>query len=98
VQRSSWVRLLPLAERAKQLFGEEGSAAVARRFETQRRPDPQAMFDFMAEARVATVPEVKGRGRKKAAGASAESICSEIKQALADLKLGHSVTINLSAQ
>jgi hypothetical protein len=60
------VRLLPVHERAKQLFGDEGASAVARRFETSRKPDPQMMLGFMADARAAAVPEVKGRGRKKA--------------------------------
>ena len=40
-----------------------------RRFDTAKKPDPQGMLDFMAEARAAAVPEVKGRGRKKAAAA-----------------------------
>lgn len=69
------VRLLPVGERAKQLFGEDGASAVVRRFESAKRPDPQGMLDFMAEQRAA-VPEVKGRGRKKKteADASPESL------------------------
>lgn len=59
------VRLLPVGERAKQLFGEDGASAVVRRFDSAKKPDPQGMLDFMAEQRAAAVPEVKGRGRKK---------------------------------
>lgn len=65
------VRLLPVGERAKQLFGEEGASAVVRRFDSAKKPDPQGMLDFMAEQRTAVVPEVKGRGRKKKDGAEA---------------------------
>ena len=69
------VRLLPVGERAKQLFGEDGAAAVVRKFDTAKKPSPQMMLDFMAEHQAAAVPEVKGRGRKKAsAEASAESL------------------------
>jgi len=68
------VRLLPVAERAKQLFGEEGASAVVRKFEAARKPDPQLVLDFVAEQRAA-IPEVKARGRRKnPAGASAESL------------------------
>lgn len=62
------VRLLPVGERAKQLFGEDGASAVVRRFDSAKKPDPQGMLDFMAEQRAAAVPEVKGRGRKKKDG------------------------------
>lgn len=65
------VRLLPVGERAKQLFGEDGASAVVRRFDSVKKPDPQGMLDFMAEQRAAAVPEVKGRGRKKKDGAEA---------------------------
>lgn len=70
------VRLLPVGERAKQLFGEDGASAVVRRFDYAKKPDPQGMLDFMAEQRAAAVPEVKGRGRKKKDGteASPESL------------------------
>lgn len=70
------VRLLPVGERAKQLFGEDGASAVVRKFEADQRPNPQMMLDFMAEAQAAAVPEVKGRGRKKKGGdgASAEGL------------------------
>lgn len=64
------VRLLPVGERATQLFGEEGASAVVRRFEAERKPNPQFMLEFMAEQRAA-VPEIKTRGRRKKAGDAA---------------------------
>jgi hypothetical protein len=64
------VRLLPVGERAKQLFGEEGASAVIRKFDAERKPNPQLVLDFMAEQRAA-VPEVKTRGRRKKAGDAA---------------------------
>ncbi len=63
------VRLLPVGERAKQLFGEDGAAAVVRKFDTAKKPSPQMMLDFMAE-QAAAAPEVRGRGRKKAGAAA----------------------------
>jgi putative DNA methylase len=62
------VRLLPVSERAKQLFGEQGASAVVRKFEATKKPDPQVMFDFMAERRAA-VPEVRSGRRSSAASA-----------------------------
>ncbi len=61
------VRLLPVSERAKQLFGDEGASAVVRKFDAARKPNPQLVLDFMAEQRAA-VPEVKTRGRRNKAG------------------------------
>jgi adenine-specific DNA methylase len=63
------VRLLPVGERAKQLFGEEGASAVVRKFDAARKPDPQLMLEFISEAQTAAVPEVRGRGRKSTASA-----------------------------
>jgi hypothetical protein len=57
------VRLLPVAERAKMLFGEADAAAIARRIEDDARVDPQQVLSFMAEARLA--PEIKTRGKSK---------------------------------
>jgi putative DNA methylase len=55
------VRLLPIAERAKQLFGEDGAQAVAARLEsaTALGPNPlQGMLFPEMEA----IPTVRGRG------------------------------------
>ena len=63
------VRLLPVAERAKQLFGDDGADAVAGRIEAGVRRDPQMGFDFIFD-RIDEAPKVKGRKGKavKAAG------------------------------
>lgn len=54
------VRLLPVSERAEQLFGEEGAAAVADRIEASPTGPIQATL-FSEE--YGTMPEIKGRGR-----------------------------------
>ncbi len=58
------VRLLPIAERSRQLFGEEGASAVADRIE--QTPTGQVQLKLFGESGVE--PEIKGRerGRKKA--------------------------------
>lgn len=61
------VRLLPVAERAKQLFGEDGTRIAAAAFERNAAAAPQ-MALFPEEQ--AVVPKVKGRGPKKADGES----------------------------
>ena len=59
------VRLLPVEERAKQLFGEEGASAVADRIE--RTPTGQVQLGLFTESSSAVEAKVRGRGRKKAA-------------------------------
>ena len=54
------VRLLPVAERVKQLFGDDGGDAVAGRIEAGVRSDPQMGFDFIFD-RPEEAPKVKGR-------------------------------------
>ena len=69
------VRLLPVAERAKLLFGEEGAEAVADRIEANPKgPIQTTLFseDYGA------VPEIKGRGRgRKAKKGSAADVSNE---------------------
>lgn len=62
------VRLLPVVERARQLFGEDGAHAAARAFERNPAAAPQMVL--FPDEEVA-VPAVKGRGRKKAGSAGA---------------------------
>jgi hypothetical protein len=57
------VRLLPVSERAEQLFGETGASAVATRIEQEARRNPQMTLDFMLPEQEA--PAIKGRGREK---------------------------------
>jgi putative DNA methylase len=60
------VRLLPIAERAKQLFGEDGAQAVAARLEQEAvvgtNPLQGMLFPDME-----TAPKVRGRGRSRGA-------------------------------
>lgn len=86
------VRPLPVHERAKQIFGEEGARAVVRQFETSRKPDAQMMLGFMADARAAAVPEVKGRGRKKA-GAEVDAEAFKARQQAATLDRVHAAML-----
>jgi len=67
------VRLLAVADRARQLFGEEGASVAARRIEERAKRSPQAIFDFMQG--IETAPKVRGRGRRRAAaGVSDEAL------------------------
>ncbi len=57
------VRLIPVLDRAEQLFGEAGASLTADRIEAQAKRNPQAAFDFMVPE--SAVPEIKGRGKRK---------------------------------
>ncbi len=65
------VRLLPIAERAKQLFGEDGAQAVAARLEREATVGTnllQGMLFPEAQSGAATTIRGRGRGRAKRAG------------------------------
>ncbi len=55
------VRLIPVLERSRQLFGEEGASAIASRLE--HSPSSAAAAQMMLFPEPATAPKVKGRGR-----------------------------------
>ncbi len=57
------VRLLSLAERANQLFGEGGAQAVADKLERSRQTTAQLML--FPQSTKDSAPEIKGRGRRK---------------------------------
>ncbi|MEX5214901.1 DUF1156 domain-containing protein [Nitrospira tepida] len=57
------VRLLPVSERAEQLFGEDDASAVATRIEQEARRNPQMTLDFMLPEPEA--PAIRGRGPGK---------------------------------
>jgi len=61
------VRLLPVTERAMQLFGEAGADAMATAIEND--PRKAAQLDLFPAADTDT-PKIKGRGRKKVASAT----------------------------
>jgi hypothetical protein len=58
------VRLLPVGERATQLFGESDASAMAHRIEQDVKASRNYTFAFMQD--VAAPPEIKPRGRGKA--------------------------------
>ncbi|MBN1661285.1 MAG: DUF1156 domain-containing protein [Anaerolineae bacterium] len=61
--RKGVVRLLPVSERAGQLFGDEGADAVAN--EIERSPAAVVQMDFLTEIGQDTAPQVRGRrGRR----------------------------------
>jgi adenine-specific DNA methylase len=62
------VRLLPVAERGKQLFGEADASAIAHRIERDVKVSLNYTFAFMQD--VGAAPEIKSRGRGKAKTAS----------------------------
>jgi hypothetical protein len=62
------VRLLPVGERASQLFGEADASTMAHRIEQDVKASRNYAFAFMQD--VAAPPEIKPRGRGKAKGAT----------------------------
>ena len=58
------VRLVPVAERGSQLFGEADAAAISRRIEADVKASRNYSFAFMQD--VSAAPEIKTRGRKGA--------------------------------
>jgi hypothetical protein len=73
------VRLLPISERATQLFGEEGADAVAHRLESDRTI--AATNEWLPGFEPGVVaPKVRGRARRKRAGTSSESFNSTFTQ------------------
>lgn len=65
------VRLLPIAERAKKLFGEDGAQAVATRLE-QGTTDGAKTLQMMLFPDLEAVPKVRGRGRARGKHAGTE--------------------------
>ncbi|MBI2191313.1 MAG: DUF1156 domain-containing protein [Planctomycetes bacterium] len=63
------VRLLPVSERAEQLFGEDGAEAVAHQLE--RDPAQALQQSLFPELDVEPAPHIRGRKKGRIAGASA---------------------------
>jgi adenine-specific DNA methylase len=76
--KKSVVRLLPIAERAKQLFGDDGAHAVATRLELkakERDPLQGVLFpDLKADA--ASAPRARGRGKRAQVDVTDESLAA----------------------
>jgi hypothetical protein len=76
------IRLLPISERAKQLFGEDGARTVAFQLESESRPDPQLLL--FPEARQ-EVPKILGRGGKRSRSmARAAELTSDLEATTLD--------------
>ncbi len=61
------VRLLPIAERAKQLFGEDGAQAVAARLELETALGPNPL-QGMLFPEMKMMPRIRGRGTRASSG------------------------------
>jgi putative DNA methylase len=74
------VRLLPIAERAKQLFGEDGAQAVAARLEREATTTNPLQRMLFPDLQPGAAPAIRGRGRghgKRVGGeASDESLAA----------------------
>ena len=69
------VKLIPVVERAEQLFGREGAQAVADRIESERPGGQQLSLFLLADETEA--PEVRGRGhRTRQPGGDSESLAT----------------------
>jgi hypothetical protein len=63
------VRLLPIAERAKQLFGEDGAHVVATRLEQTTRLGSNPLQGLLfPDGQASVAPAIRGRSRSKRAG------------------------------
>jgi adenine-specific DNA methylase len=60
------VRLFSIAERAKQLFGEDGAQAIADKLESSAEESPQ--LTLFAGSQEGAVPQIKGRSRQRKTG------------------------------
>lgn len=66
------VRLLPIAERAKQLFGEDGAQAMASRLEQDAAAASQLQGMLFPEVQPRVAPTIRGRGRSRGKRAGVE--------------------------
>lgn len=70
------VRLLPIAERARQLFGLDGAQAVASRLEEGERTGSQPQLELFPGEPAAS-PKTRGRSRSSGARVSDEDLATE---------------------
>src|SRR6267142_1898682 len=66
------VRLLPIAERAKQLFGEDGAQAVAARLEQESTTPNPLQGMLFPDIQAGAAPTIRGRGRGRGKGAGVD--------------------------
>jgi len=87
------VRLLSVKERAKQLFGEDGSQAVADQLERSR--PGAAQLTLFPQKTEGAMPEIKGRGgkrKKKGTGSVSDQPALGLRQAGEALRTRHEAT------
>ena len=70
--RKGVVRLLPIAERAKQLFGEDGAHAVAARLEQETTAHDPLQGMLFPDIQPGATPSIRARGRGRGKRASGE--------------------------
>lgn len=73
--RKGVVRLLPIAERARQLFGEDGGQAVASRLEEGARIGSQPQLELFP-GEPTSAPRIRGRGRDRGVRVSDEDLAA----------------------
>jgi hypothetical protein len=71
------VRLLPIAERAKQLFGEDGAQAVAARLEQEATTTNPLQGMLFPDMQPGAAPTIRGRGRSRKTVGQASSLSSD---------------------
>ncbi len=71
------VRLLPIAERAKQLFGEDGAQAVAARLEQEATTTNPLQGMLFPDMQPGAAPAIRGRGRSRKTVGQASSLSSD---------------------
>lgn len=71
------VRLLPVSERAKQLFGEDGAHAVAARMEENAILGIQPQLSLFPDEPSGVTPKIRSRGVGKRKGHAAQGISEE---------------------
>ncbi|MBI3799263.1 MAG: DUF1156 domain-containing protein [Deltaproteobacteria bacterium] len=81
------VRLLPVAERAKQLFGEDGAAAVADRLEAQ--PTGPVQLTLFVDDTTRAFPDIKGRSRRMKTGAAKVGQASNLSEEAGKMPAPH---------
>jgi adenine-specific DNA methylase len=85
------VRLLPVGERAMQLFGDADASAISRRIEQDVKASRNYAFAFMQD--VAAAPEIKPRGRGRAVRAGVTVEDAPVVQTVTTLDRVHAAML-----
>ena len=87
------VRLLPVVDRASQLFGEADAAAISRRIEADVEASRNYSFAFMQDVGAAPQIKTRGRGRKGATHAAATIPEAPVPQPITTLDRLHAAML-----